>query len=159
MWRLTNDAPHYSRANSGDEEGRTSSYGSGWRLFGLFLSGGSDKSGSGREDRVHSLEESPDGRLLASLHLSGDICVWQLPSLRIWQRMRLEEQPGHDDIHPGLLQNPRQKRKKQKFLKDPLRCEKSSLIFQLSPVIARKCQRQKPIQCILFFGNPGIIFF
>ena len=118
MWRLTNDAPHYSRANTGDEEG-SSTYGSGWRLFG-FLSGGGDKSGSG-EDRVHSLEESPDGQLLASLHLSGDICVWQLPSLRIWQRMRLEEQPGHDDIHPGLLQNPRQKRKKQKFLKDPLR--------------------------------------
>jgi hypothetical protein len=73
------------------------------------------------ESTIYSLEESLDGNLLCALHSSGDISIWHLPSLRLYKLVPLEIQPGFDDMNPTLLQNPKMKRKKQMFLKNPLK--------------------------------------
>ena len=55
------------------------------------------------------------------MHCTGDITIWHLPSLRIYRKILLDDQPGFDDVNPILLRNPKLKRKKKYFLKNPLR--------------------------------------
>ena len=59
--------------------------------------------------------------MLCALHSTGDISIWHLPSLRLYKLIPLDLQPGFDDINPNLLQNPKLKRKKNMFLKNPLK--------------------------------------
>ena len=129
IWRLLNEAPHYASVETHDQEEGGSK--SGW--FAFLTSSSVD------QDHVCNMEESPDSSLLCTLHLSGDIRLWQMPSLRPWKRIPLDLQPGHDDIHPNLLQNPRLKRKKKQFLNDPLKWNPMSVRWwdDKSIVIAR----------------------
>ena len=111
-WRLLNEAPFYAKAiSSNNEENPRIS----WSPFPLF------QQYSRMEEAIYAIEESPDGNMLCALHSSGDLSLWHLPSLRLAKKIPLEAQPSYDDINPNLLQNPKMKRKKKMFLKNPLR--------------------------------------
>jgi hypothetical protein len=46
---------------------------------------------------------SPGARLLACLHASGAVSLWQLPSLRLFKHWHLAEQPDHNSRNPQLV--------------------------------------------------------
>ena len=110
-WRLINEPPFYIKVISTDEDTNSGS----WSPFNFL------KCADKTEAAIYGLEESLDGNLLCALHSSGDISVWHLPSLRLHKMIPLDLQPGFDDMNPNLLQNPKLKRKKKMFLKNPLR--------------------------------------
>ena len=110
-WRLLNDAPYFAEVTPINEEGRSRS----WSPLSLF------KKTDYTEVTLYCLEESKDGNMLCALHSTGDISIWHLPSLRLYKLIPLDLQPGFDDINPNLLQNPKLKRKKNMFLRNPLK--------------------------------------
>ena len=116
-WRLLNEAPFYTKAISSQDDTKSSS----WSPLNWF------KSTDTTDLTIYALEESLDGNMLCALHSTGDISVWHLPSLRLHKKIPLENQPGFDDMNPNLLQNPRMKRKKNLFLKNPLRWMPTSI--------------------------------
>ncbi|XP_035662778.1 neuroblastoma-amplified sequence-like [Branchiostoma floridae] len=97
-WRLLSGYPHYARAETWTAEGqkeKTRSLASLTQLkvVGLFK--------RGPQDGVVQMHLSPDGQLLVTVHLSGQLCLWQLPSLRIHKCWHLEQQPGCDLANPN----------------------------------------------------------
>ncbi len=108
-WRLLSDTPHYELVLPHDYvEPKSRS----WFTY---------SSKTPEQDHIFSLEESPDGQKLCSLHVSGKITVWSLPGLRHLKTWHLEEQPCHDDMNPALMQNPRLKKRKRQFLKQEVK--------------------------------------
>ncbi|XP_019619051.1 PREDICTED: neuroblastoma-amplified sequence-like [Branchiostoma belcheri] len=98
-WRLLSGYPYYARAEAWTAEGqkeKTRSLASltHLKVVGLFK--------KGPQDGVVQMHLSPDGQLLVTVHLSGQLCLWQLPSLRMHKCWHLEQQPGCDLVNPNL---------------------------------------------------------
>ncbi|KAI8481341.1 hypothetical protein Bbelb_409050 [Branchiostoma belcheri] len=98
-WRLLSGYPYYARAEAWTAEGqkeKTRSLASltHLKVVGLFK--------KGPQDGVVQMHLSPDGQLLVTVHLSGQLCLWQLPSLRMHKCWHLEQQPGCDMVNPNL---------------------------------------------------------
>uniref|UniRef100_A0A8C6NZ23 NBAS subunit of NRZ tethering complex n=1 Tax=Nothobranchius furzeri TaxID=105023 RepID=A0A8C6NZ23_NOTFU len=51
-------------------------------------------------DGVFRMSLSPDGRLLAVIHFSGRLSLWDVPSLKQRVTWSQEEQPGFEEINP-----------------------------------------------------------
>lgn len=111
-WRLLNETPHYDLVLPHDHKGF------GKRKM-SWLPPRYTKLPA--QDHIFNLQESPSGTLLCSLHCSGSIRLWRLPGLQLVQHWPLEVQPCHDDMNPTLLSNPRLKKRKKLFLKQPLK--------------------------------------
>uniref|UniRef100_A0AAZ3QC43 Neuroblastoma-amplified sequence n=1 Tax=Oncorhynchus tshawytscha TaxID=74940 RepID=A0AAZ3QC43_ONCTS len=77
-WRALSGSPHYKQVTSGSLVPRS---------FSLL-------------DGVFRLSLSPDGTLLAVIHFSGRLSVWDLPSLRQTVSWDQQLQPGFEEINP-----------------------------------------------------------
>ncbi len=71
------------------------------------------------QDGVYKMSLSPDGSLLAVVHHSGLFSLWDVPSLRMKNHWKLEDQPGFDEINPEVADNPT-RRKQMKGTKGHL---------------------------------------
>lgn len=62
-------------------------------------------------DGVFKMSLSPDGTLLAAIHLSGQLSLWEIPSLRHQKEWRQELQDGFDAINPEWSKSVEKRRK------------------------------------------------
>ncbi|XP_064620288.1 NBAS subunit of NRZ tethering complex-like [Lineus longissimus] len=60
-------------------------------------------------DGIFKMCISPDCNLLVSIHHSGKLSLWEMPSLRLRQAWTEADQPGLDEINPAIVENPRRK--------------------------------------------------
>uniref|UniRef100_A0A673JYD9 Neuroblastoma-amplified sequence N-terminal domain-containing protein n=1 Tax=Sinocyclocheilus rhinocerous TaxID=307959 RepID=A0A673JYD9_9TELE len=51
-------------------------------------------------DGVFRMSLSPDGTVLAVIHFSGSLSLWDIPSFKLRGSWKQEEQPGFDEINP-----------------------------------------------------------
>uniref|UniRef100_A0A1A7XPK9 Neuroblastoma amplified sequence n=1 Tax=Iconisemion striatum TaxID=60296 RepID=A0A1A7XPK9_9TELE len=95
-WRALSGSPHYKQVTS-YEDGLSLKQKRGFLKipsFGLFSRQGDEKDG------VFRMSLSPDGRLLAVIHFSGCLSLWDVPSLKQRATWSQEEQPGFEEINP-----------------------------------------------------------
>ena len=60
---------------------------------------------------MYKMSLSPDGTVLAVVYHSGMFSLWDIPSLRIKNLWKQQDQPGFDEVNPEVTENP--KRRKQ----------------------------------------------
>ena len=101
MWRLLGEPPYYDYVPPYDQAVPGSSP-SRFFISSYLYSGKVPV-----QDHVYMMEVSPNGKELCAVHASGNISVWQIPSLRPSVALSLEDQPSYDDLNPSLLQNPK----------------------------------------------------
>ncbi|XP_060044395.1 NBAS subunit of NRZ tethering complex [Erinaceus europaeus] len=53
------------------------------------------------QDGIFKMSLSPDGSLLATIHFSGKLSIWAVPSLKLQGEWAQSEQPGYDDLNPA----------------------------------------------------------
>ncbi|XP_019855102.1 PREDICTED: neuroblastoma-amplified sequence-like [Amphimedon queenslandica] len=87
-WRLVNDSPYWIPA--ADNKIEKSKRGAFQSLVNKKVF---------NDDWVYSVSLSPSGSLLATLSLSGSICLWDLPSCRLKSTWLPEELPGSNESH------------------------------------------------------------
>ncbi|CAL1537532.1 unnamed protein product [Lymnaea stagnalis] len=63
------------------------------------------------QDGIFHLCLSPCATMLVSIHFSGKLSLWDVPSLRLRHQFKQYDQPGWDEISPELLENPTKKKK------------------------------------------------
>uniref|UniRef100_A0A3Q3DDB3 NBAS subunit of NRZ tethering complex n=1 Tax=Hippocampus comes TaxID=109280 RepID=A0A3Q3DDB3_HIPCM len=99
-WRALSGSPHYKQVTSFEDDvntvRRTSYYRGFLRMpnLRLFSRQGDEKDG------VFRMSLSPDGTLLAVIHFSGRLSLWDVPSLKqraVWEQ---DQQPGFEEINP-----------------------------------------------------------
>ncbi|KAK3865525.1 hypothetical protein Pcinc_028882 [Petrolisthes cinctipes] len=96
IWRFLDDFPHYKQvATIDEEEYLPPSVGVMKRLVGWVWS-------APQYDSIFHLSPSPSGQLLAALHTSGSLSIWELPSLRKRKFWQLVNQPDIDATSPSL---------------------------------------------------------
>ncbi|XP_063771451.1 NBAS subunit of NRZ tethering complex isoform X2 [Pseudophryne corroboree] len=109
-WRVLSGSPHYKQVTDyKDDVGAALKRKGLWRIIKLRLS---SRHGT-EQDGVFKMSLSPDGTLLAVIHLSGKLSVWEVPSLRHQGEWPQSGQPGYDEINPDW-QSSVEKRKKMK---------------------------------------------
>ncbi|XP_075057514.1 NBAS subunit of NRZ tethering complex isoform X2 [Mixophyes fleayi] len=109
-WRVLSGSPHYKQVtNYKDDVGEAMKRKGLWRIIKLRLS---SRHGT-EQDGIFKMSFSPDGKLLAAVHFSGKLSVWEVPSLRLQGEWPQSEQPGYDEINPDW-QSSVEKRKKMK---------------------------------------------
>uniref|UniRef100_A0A8C6WSM4 NBAS subunit of NRZ tethering complex n=1 Tax=Neogobius melanostomus TaxID=47308 RepID=A0A8C6WSM4_9GOBI len=95
-WRALSGSPHYKQVTSYEDDINTNPKRGFFRMpsFRLF-------SGQGDEmDGVFRMSLSPDGTLLAVIHFSGCLSLWDVPSLRQRAAWSQDQQPGFEEINP-----------------------------------------------------------
>lgn len=95
-WRILSDHPFYSPALSSEDDFLIIQGTRGFWAWMQFFS-------SSKQSDVVTLKVSPAGRLLACMHASGAVSLWQLPSLRLFKYWQLSEQPDHNVRNPQLV--------------------------------------------------------
>ncbi|XP_075717206.1 NBAS subunit of NRZ tethering complex isoform X2 [Rhinoderma darwinii] len=109
-WRVLSGSPHYKQATNYKEDVGTALKGKGlWRIIKLRLT---NRHGT-EQDGIFKMSLSPDGNLLAAVHFSGKLSVWEVPSLRLQGEWSQSDQPAYDDINPDWRSSV-EKRKKMK---------------------------------------------
>uniref|UniRef100_H2UU11 NBAS subunit of NRZ tethering complex n=1 Tax=Takifugu rubripes TaxID=31033 RepID=H2UU11_TAKRU len=95
-WRTLSGSPHYKQVTSNEEDVGLSQKRGFLRLpsFRLFSRHADEKDG------VFRMSLSPDGTLLAVIHFSGRLSVWDVPSLKQRATWGQDQQPGFDEINP-----------------------------------------------------------
>ncbi|KAF7694273.1 hypothetical protein HF521_008026 [Silurus meridionalis] len=95
-WRVLSGAPHYKQVISYEEDVLGSQKRGLFRMptFRLF------SRQNNRQDGVFRMSLSPDGAMLAVIHFSGALSVWDVPSLKQRSSWKQEEQPGYEEINP-----------------------------------------------------------
>ncbi|CAL1282753.1 unnamed protein product [Larinioides sclopetarius] len=76
VWRMLSDSPYYKLALSVDEQ----------------------------IDLVFKMSISPNGKILATVLISGALSLWDLPSLRLKKYWQLQLQPNFGDVNPQLCE-------------------------------------------------------
>lgn len=71
-----------------------------------------------KQDLVYKMSISPNGKILAAIHVSGALSLWDLPSLRLKKFWDLQLQPNYTDINPQYCE-PGMKKKADYILADP----------------------------------------
>ncbi|XP_069584214.1 NBAS subunit of NRZ tethering complex [Ranitomeya imitator] len=109
-WRVLSGSPHYKQVTNYKDDVGTALKGKGlWRIIKLRLS---NRHGA-EQDGIYKMSLSPDGNLLAAVHFSGKLSVWEIPSLRLQGKWSQNEQPEYDEINPDWRSSV-EKRKKMK---------------------------------------------
>ncbi|KAM9840516.1 NBAS subunit of NRZ tethering complex [Aulostomus maculatus] len=95
-WRALSGSPHYKQVTSYEDDVNTNQKRGFFRIpsFRLFSRQGDEK------DAVFRMSLSPDGTLLAVIHFSGRLSLWDIPSLRQRATWRQDQQPGFEEINP-----------------------------------------------------------
>ncbi|XP_053565639.1 NBAS subunit of NRZ tethering complex isoform X2 [Bombina bombina] len=109
-WRVLSGSPHYKQVTNYEDDVGTALKRKGlWRIINFRLS---SRHGT-EQDGIFKMSLSPDGTLLAAIHFSGKLTIWQFPSLKLQGEWHQDEQPGYDEINPEW-RNSVEKRKKMK---------------------------------------------
>ncbi|XP_008284404.1 NBAS subunit of NRZ tethering complex [Stegastes partitus] len=95
-WRTLSGSPHYKQVTSYEDDVGTSQKRGFFRMpsFRLFSRQGDEKDG------VFRMSLSPDGALLAVIHFSGRLSLWDVPSLKQRAAWSQDQQPGFEEINP-----------------------------------------------------------
>uniref|UniRef100_A0A8K9X841 NBAS subunit of NRZ tethering complex n=1 Tax=Oncorhynchus mykiss TaxID=8022 RepID=A0A8K9X841_ONCMY len=88
-WRALSGSPHYKQVTSYEDDTSTGSLKYILGFYKIYC-----------RDGVFRLSLSPDGTLLAVIHFSGRLSVWDLPSLRQTVSWDQQLQPGFEEINP-----------------------------------------------------------
>ncbi|KAM8953953.1 NBAS subunit of NRZ tethering complex isoform 2-T2 [Pelodytes ibericus] len=109
-WRVMSGSSHYKLVTNYEDDVGTALKRKGlWRIIKLRLS----SRHATEQDGIFKLSLSPDGNLLAAIHFSGKLTIWEVPSLRLQGCWSLCEQPEFDEINPDW-RTCMEKRKKMK---------------------------------------------
>ncbi|XP_054617752.1 NBAS subunit of NRZ tethering complex isoform X3 [Dunckerocampus dactyliophorus] len=95
-WRALSGSPHYKQVTSYEDDVNLSQKRGFLRMptFRLFSRQGDEKDG------VFRMSLSPDGTLLAVIHFSGRLSLWDVPSLKQRAAWEQDQQPGFEEINP-----------------------------------------------------------
>uniref|UniRef100_A0A3P9LQ30 NBAS subunit of NRZ tethering complex n=1 Tax=Oryzias latipes TaxID=8090 RepID=A0A3P9LQ30_ORYLA len=95
-WRALSSSPHYKQVTSYEDDVRLNQKKGLIRIpsFRFFPRQGDEKDG------VFRMSLSPDGRLLAVIHFSGRLSVWDIPSFKQRASWKQDQQPGFEEINP-----------------------------------------------------------
>uniref|UniRef100_A0A8C5NA09 Neuroblastoma-amplified sequence n=1 Tax=Gouania willdenowi TaxID=441366 RepID=A0A8C5NA09_GOUWI len=95
-WRALSGSPHYKQVTSYEDDVSTNQKRGFFRIpsFRFFSRQGDEKDG------VFRMSLSPDGSLLAVIHFSGRLSLWDIPSLRQREAWIQDQQPGFEEINP-----------------------------------------------------------
>ncbi|XP_041043793.1 neuroblastoma-amplified sequence isoform X1 [Carcharodon carcharias] len=107
-WRVLSGAPYYKQVTNYEDDVGASQRG----LLRMLNFRGFWRR-EPKQDGVFKMSLSPDGTLLAVIHLSGQLTFWELPSLRQQKEWRQDVQDGFDAINPEWAKSV-EKRKKIK---------------------------------------------
>ncbi|XP_028997310.1 NBAS subunit of NRZ tethering complex isoform X2 [Betta splendens] len=95
-WRALSGSPHYKQVTSYEDDVSVNQKRSFFRMpsFRFFSKQGDEKDG------VFRMSLSPDGTLLAVIHFSGRLSLWDVPSLKQRAAWSQDQQPGFEEINP-----------------------------------------------------------
>ncbi|XP_045917344.1 neuroblastoma-amplified sequence-like [Micropterus dolomieu] len=95
-WRILSGSPHYKQVTSYEDDVNPNQKRGFFRIpsFRFFSRQGDEKDG------VFRMSLSPDGTLLAVIHFSGRLSLWDIPSLKQRATWSQEQQPGFEEINP-----------------------------------------------------------
>uniref|UniRef100_A0A3Q3AG74 NBAS subunit of NRZ tethering complex n=1 Tax=Kryptolebias marmoratus TaxID=37003 RepID=A0A3Q3AG74_KRYMA len=93
-WRALSSSPHYKQVTSYEDDISPVRRFLRMPSFRWFSRQGDEKDG------VFRMSLSPDGTLLAVIHFSGRLSLWDVPSLKQRATWSQEEQPGFEEINP-----------------------------------------------------------
>uniref|UniRef100_A0A667Y811 NBAS subunit of NRZ tethering complex n=1 Tax=Myripristis murdjan TaxID=586833 RepID=A0A667Y811_9TELE len=95
-WRALSGSPHYKQVTSYEDDINTTQKRGFFRIpsFRIFSRQGDE------QDGVFHMSLSPDGTLLAVIHFSGRLSLWDVPSLKQRATWSQEQQPGFEEINP-----------------------------------------------------------
>ncbi|XP_051501521.1 NBAS subunit of NRZ tethering complex-like isoform X3 [Myxocyprinus asiaticus] len=95
-WRVLSGSPHYKQVTSYEDDVSMSQRRGFFRMpsFRLFSRHNNE------EDGVFRMSLSPDGTVLAVIHFSGSLSLWDIPSFKLRGCWKQEEQPAFDEINP-----------------------------------------------------------
>ncbi|XP_044025735.1 neuroblastoma-amplified sequence [Siniperca chuatsi] len=95
-WRTLSGSPHYKQVTSYEDDVNPNQKRGFFRIpsFRFFSRQGDEKDG------VFRMSLSPDGNLLAVIHFSGRLSLWDVPSLKQRATWSQEQQPGFEEINP-----------------------------------------------------------
>nr|XP_019947114.1 PREDICTED: neuroblastoma-amplified sequence [Paralichthys olivaceus] len=95
-WRTLSGSPHYKQVTSYEDDVNPNQKRGFFRIpsFRFFPRQGDEKDG------VFRMSLSPDGTLLAVIHFSGRLSLWDVPSLKQRATWSQDQQPGFEEINP-----------------------------------------------------------
>ncbi|KAM9782609.1 NBAS subunit of NRZ tethering complex [Neosynchiropus ocellatus] len=95
-WRALSGSPHYKQVTSYEDDVSMNQKRSFLKIpsFRLFSRQADEKDG------VFRMSLSPDGTLLAVIHFSGRLSLWDIPSLKQRATWDQDQQPGFEEINP-----------------------------------------------------------
>ncbi|XP_033932353.1 NBAS subunit of NRZ tethering complex isoform X2 [Pseudochaenichthys georgianus] len=95
-WRTLSGSPHYKQVTSYEDDVSANQKRGFFKIpsFRFFARQGDEKDG------VFRMSLSPDGALLAVIHFSGRLSLWDVPSLKQRATWSQDQQPGFDEINP-----------------------------------------------------------
>ncbi|KAF3702766.1 Neuroblastoma-amplified sequence Neuroblastoma-amplified gene protein -like protein [Channa argus] len=95
-WRALSGSPHYKQVTSYEDDISTNQKKGFFRIpsFRLFSRQADEKDG------VFRMSLSPDGTLLAVIHFSGRLSLWDVPSLKQRATWSQDTQPGFEELNP-----------------------------------------------------------
>ncbi|KAK9531668.1 hypothetical protein VZT92_011078 [Zoarces viviparus] len=95
-WRALSGSPHYKQVTSYEDDVSANQKRGFFKIpsFRLFSRQGDEKDG------VFRMSLSPDGTLLAVIHFSGRLSLWDVPSLKQRATWSQDQQPGFEEINP-----------------------------------------------------------
>uniref|UniRef100_S4RYX9 Neuroblastoma-amplified sequence N-terminal domain-containing protein n=1 Tax=Petromyzon marinus TaxID=7757 RepID=S4RYX9_PETMA len=108
-WRVLSSSPHYKQVTSiNDDLGMYCT----WTLGMMGLLGVKRLCmHAWTQDGIYKLSLSPDASVLAAVHFSGKLSLWEVPSLSLKQAWSQEQQPGYDEVNPQWVTSVDRKRK------------------------------------------------
>ncbi|KAA0708511.1 Neuroblastoma-amplified sequence [Triplophysa tibetana] len=95
-WRVLSGSPHYKQVTSYEDDISASQRRGFLRMPSFLLSSRRNN----EQDGVFRMSLSPDGTILAVIHFSGSLSLWDIPSFKLRGSWKQEEQPGFDEINP-----------------------------------------------------------
>nr|XP_006006206.1 PREDICTED: neuroblastoma-amplified sequence isoform X2 [Latimeria chalumnae] len=107
-WRVLSESPHYKQVTSYEED-----IGADQRRRGFFrlMNFRFYSRQRSEQDGVFKMSLSPNGTLLAAIHFSGQLTLWEIPSLKLRAEWIQDMQPGYDEINPELRNSIEKRRK------------------------------------------------
>ncbi|XP_069742445.1 NBAS subunit of NRZ tethering complex isoform X2 [Narcine bancroftii] len=105
-WRVLSGAPYYKQVTNYEED-----VGASQRSLLRMLNVRAFWRRQPERDGVFKMSLSPEGTLLAAIHLSGQLSLWEIPSLRQQKEWKQEIQDGFDAINPEWLKSMEKRRK------------------------------------------------
>uniref|UniRef100_A0A671WBV7 NBAS subunit of NRZ tethering complex n=1 Tax=Sparus aurata TaxID=8175 RepID=A0A671WBV7_SPAAU len=93
-WRTLSGSPHYKQVTSYEDDVNPKRGFIRMPSFRFFPRQGDEKDG------VFRMSVSPDGTLLAVIHFSGRLSLWDVPSLKQRATWAQDQQPGFEEINP-----------------------------------------------------------